>query len=63
MTLSDEELILYALREAQSILADFVEPGARDAVKTIQELLDVLDRTDVVEAADRLEAKTGMRLA
>jgi urease gamma subunit len=63
MTLSDQELTLFALREAQLILADHVQPGARDGEKTIQQLLEVLDRNDVVEAMDRLETETGTRLA
>ncbi len=60
MTLSDEELTLYAIREAQLILADYVTPGARNGDETVQQLLDVLDRSDVVEAVDRLEAKVGL---
>ena len=63
MNLSDEELTLMALREAQLILADYVQPGPRDSEKTIQQLLEVLDRDDVVEAVDRLEAGTGMRVS
>jgi urease gamma subunit len=63
MTLSDEELTLYAIREAQIILADYVQPGPRDGERTIQQLLEVLDRNDVIEAVDRLEAKVGLRLA
>ncbi|MDB5621063.1 hypothetical protein [Tardiphaga sp.] len=62
MTLSDEELALMALREAQLILADYIQPGTRDPAKTINELLAVLDRNDVVEAVDRLEDGTGMRV-
>jgi hypothetical protein len=60
MTLSDQELTLFALREAQLILADHVQSGPRDKEKTIQQLLNVLDRKDVVEAVDRLEAGHGM---
>jgi hypothetical protein len=63
MTLSDQELTLFALREAQHILADYVQPGARDGEKTIQQPLEVLARSDVVAAMDRLEAETGTRLA
>lgn len=62
MNLSDEELTLYAIREAQLILADHIQPGPRDAEKTINQLLDVLDRDDVVEALDRLEALSGERV-
>jgi hypothetical protein len=63
MKLSDQELTLCAIREAQLILADYVHPGPRDCEKTINALLSVLDRDDVVEAVDRLEAGTGMRVA
>jgi hypothetical protein len=63
MTLSDEELTLHAIREAQLILADYIHPGPRDAEKTLNDLLSVLDRNDVVEAVDRLEASTGMRMS
>jgi hypothetical protein len=63
MTLSDQELTLFALREAQHIPADYVQPGARDSENTLQQLLEVLDRSDVVEAMDRLESETGLRLA
>jgi hypothetical protein len=53
-------LTLSAIREAQLILAEYVQPGPRDAEKTINDLLSVLDRDDVVEAVDRLKAGTGM---
>jgi hypothetical protein len=60
--MSDQELAVYALREAQLILATYVEPGPRNSEKTIQQLMDVLDRNDVVEAVDRLEDATGLRM-
>jgi len=62
MNLTDEELTLYAIREAQLILADYILPGSRNAERTVQQLLDVLDRDDVVEAVDRLEALNGERV-
>jgi hypothetical protein len=61
MMLTDQELAVMALREAQLILADYVQPGPRDCETTINELLAVLDRDDVVEAVDRLEGDTGVR--
>lgn len=63
MTLSDEELTLMAIREAQLISADYIHSGPRDAEKTIDALLSVLDRGDVVEAVERLETWTGMRIS
>jgi hypothetical protein len=63
MNLSDQELTLYALREAQLILADAESGALRDPGDVIQELRDLLNRADVVEAVDRLEASVGLRLA
>jgi hypothetical protein len=60
--MTDSEKILQAMQVAQLILADYVEPGPRDSDKTINELLFVLDRNDLVEAVDRLEAGLGLRL-
>jgi len=62
MNLSDDELVVYAIREAQLILADYIQPGAQDAEKTIRDLLSVLDRDDIVEAVDRLEDASGLRM-
>jgi hypothetical protein len=63
MNLSDQEITLYALREAQLILADSDQTSPRDPEKTVRELRALLNRTDVVEAVDRLEASVGLRLA
>ena len=46
MTLSDEELTLYAIREEQLILADYIQLRPRDSEKTIDALLSVIDRDD-----------------
>jgi hypothetical protein len=47
---------------AQLILAEHIQPGQGYCAKTINELLTVLDRNDVVEAVKRLKAGTGMRM-
>ena len=59
--MNDQQRVVYAVREAQLILARFIEPGPRDPDKTINELLAVLDRNDVVESVDRLEVELGLR--
>jgi hypothetical protein len=63
VNLSDQELTLYALREAQLILAESNQAEPRSLEKTIDELREVLNRADVVEAVDRLETSIGLRLA
>jgi hypothetical protein len=50
----DETIVLRAVDDARSILAEYVAPGPHDAAHTIVRLLAVLDRTEVVNALDRL---------
>jgi hypothetical protein len=58
MMLTDREIVVQAFREAQIVLAEYVKPGPRNAEMTVQQLLEVLDRGDVVEAVERLETGT-----
>lgn len=60
--MSDQEMIIRAVREAQMVLAGYVEPGRRDCEATINRLLAILDRSDLVEATDRVEGALGLRL-
>lgn len=59
--ITDVELIVYAMREAQSVLAQHIERSPRDAEETITQLLDILDRQDIVAATDRLCREYGLR--
>jgi len=47
---SDDELIVLAVVASQLALAKYVEPGAKDADGTLDAILDILDRGDVVQA-------------
>ena len=64
MAMTDSEKILRAVRKAQLILSRYIEPGNSriDREQTINDLLSILDRSDLVEAADRLEAQLGLRI-
>lgn len=55
--MSAEKEVLEAVARAQTILASYVEPGQRDCERTINDLLDVLDRDQVVAAVDELESR------
>jgi chemotaxis regulatin CheY-phosphate phosphatase CheZ len=59
--ITDAELIVYAMREAQSILAQYIERSPQDAEETITQLLDILDRQDIVAATDGLCREYGLR--
>src|SRR5713101_9937309 len=59
--MTDEELMVYAMREAQMVLAQHIERSPQDAEETIALLLEILDRQDVVNATDRLCRGYGLR--
>ena len=47
-----EQKLRQAVRHAQRILAEHVQPGARDCEQTIDKLLHILDDSEVVAAVD-----------
>jgi hypothetical protein len=59
--ITDSELIVYVVREAQLVLAQHIERSPRDAEETITSLLEILDRQDVVAATERLCREYGLR--
>ncbi len=59
----DQETLLRALEDARRILGEYLTPGARDATKTIEGLLAVLDRGDVVHSLDRMNRRRIVRLS
>jgi hypothetical protein len=62
--MTDQELILDALEQAQRILNDYIEPGARTRAPEfmVNRLLRVLDRRDLTLAQERLKARCGLRV-
>jgi hypothetical protein len=53
----DQNTVLRAVDDARSILAEYIAPGPQDATNTIVRLVAVLDRTEVVDALDRLNRR------
>jgi hypothetical protein len=62
MSTPDQETLLRAVEDARRILGEFIEPGQRDAMQTMQRLLAVLDKNGVVHALDRMKRRRVMRL-
>ena len=60
--MTDQEIVSRALTELQLIAADYINPGPRDAEITMQTMLSILDRRDVVAAATRLSKGYGLRV-
>jgi hypothetical protein len=52
-----DKQVLEAVERAQAILARYVEPGERDCERTINDLMDVLDRDEVLAAVEELEQR------
>jgi hypothetical protein len=59
--LSDQELMVHAVREVTMMAAKEIDPESRTENRVlISQLLAVLDRSDVVAARNRLERHYGM---
>ncbi len=62
--MTDEELVVHAMRDAQSLLAllaEHIERGRLDPEQAIIELSEIIDRQDVVAATNRLCDEFGLR--
>ena len=57
-----QDTVLRALEDARRILGEYIEPGPRDATRTVERLLTLLDRNDVVHALDRMKRRKVLRL-
>jgi hypothetical protein len=58
----DQDTLLRAIEDARHILGEYIEPGQRDATRTVERLLAVLDKNDVVHALDRMKRRRVLRL-
>jgi hypothetical protein len=61
--MTDEELIVHAMRDAQLLLAEHLERGALDAEQAIIEISEIIDRKDIIAATNRLCDEFGLRPA
>jgi hypothetical protein len=54
--LTDQKLIIFALKDAGRIIAEHLEPGrTRDPEETVTRLIRTLDRPEIARAIERLE--------
>jgi hypothetical protein len=60
--MTDQALLLSTLREAGRIISEYVEPGSRDAKRTVSQLIAVLETQDLAHAIERLEKGHGLRV-
>jgi hypothetical protein len=57
--MTDQQLTLQAMSEAQRILEEFLEPRPHDDRRILERLVEVLERPDIVVAVDRLQRFNG----
>jgi len=60
--MTDQELLISTLREADQIIGEYIEPGPRDAEQTLSRLIAVLETQDLARAVERLEKGHGLRV-
>ena len=60
--MTDQELVLSALRHVGLIIAEHLELGRPDANETITRLTAVLDTEELADAINRLERGFGLRV-
>jgi hypothetical protein len=59
---ADIEKVLSAVQAARLLIGQYIEPGPRDAIDTVDRLVDVLDDREFVAALDRLNRRRVIRL-
>jgi hypothetical protein len=58
----DAETVAKAVLDLELFLADYLQPGPRDANKTLEQIVELLDKRDVIAAAERIIAGQGLHL-
>jgi hypothetical protein len=61
LLVDDQETVLRALEAARSILGECIA-GQRGAAVTVERLFDMLNRSDIVQALDRMSRRRILRL-
>lgn len=62
-TMTDQVLVLEAMKAVRAILGSYVEPGPRDCEEAVSRILKIVDREDIVNAVDRLDRRQPVSIA
>jgi hypothetical protein len=60
--MKDQAIVIEALNEAGEIIAEYLEPGPRDAEATVNRLIQTLDNVRLAEALELLEKEFGLKV-
>jgi hypothetical protein len=58
----DIDDLIRGVEKARTLLSQYIEPGPRSAVDTVDRLIDILDDRDFVATLDRLNRRRVIRL-
>jgi hypothetical protein len=57
MSTPNNDILIRAVEDARRVLGEYIAPGPRDATRTLERLLAILARDDVVHALDRIKRR------
>jgi hypothetical protein len=55
--MTDQQLVLQAVNEAQRLLEEYLEPRPHNDERILDELVEVLERPDLIVAVSRLQQR------
>jgi len=58
--MTDQQLALQAINEAQLILEEYLRPQPQDNERILDKLVEVLERPDLVVAVSRLQRQSSL---
>ena len=58
----DQDTLIRAFEDARRVLGEYIAPGPRDPTRTVERLLAILDRNDVLLALDRMQRRRVLQL-
>jgi len=58
--MTDQQLALQAVSEAQRILEEYLEPRPHNDERILDKLVEVLERPDLVAVVNRFQRRTGV---
>lgn len=58
----DAETVAKAVLDLELFLSRYLQPGPRDANKTIEQIVELLDKREVIGAAERIIAGYGLHV-
>jgi hypothetical protein len=59
---SDQETIVEALQASRRVLGEYIAPGPRNPMVTVERLLELLDTRDIEESLRRLDQRNTFSL-